>query len=176
MTGHLAIFLKMICKDGEPKTPKTLTYDDVNEEFIGELATYFATEARCRSGTRTGEPITVQCATNYMSSFKMWFIHTHCRDVDVPPCLKSPEMWSRKMGQILAIKANYCRQHNIQLYSRKDAVTEDDRIAMGLVCLWNGDYTSAESLHFINSTVQCVGRYVHCFLLCCIVLFILFYC
>ena len=135
---------------------KDLKVNDITFNLLGEFGDYLATYAR-RSRSKEQNLISLNTARGYFSAVVSMLKHKFRDEVIVPRALEESHL-SKIRNHICAIKYDQARKNNQKAVQAHDKASEEDRKALGALCVWDFGGDSAVMLHLVNSMIHCVGR------------------
>ena len=101
-------------------------------------------------------PISLQTCENYFSAFKSFYLYTFGRNEPLPPCMSAVN-WASYIAAMVVAKKESLKEGE-QLSKPRECASDEDRKALGAICLWSGDTASGEFYLFLNMAYQCAGR------------------
>ena len=149
-TKHLQEFL------GSAKKVSDLVVDDITFDFVGQFADYLASYAH-KGRSKNNDLISMNTAKGYFSAVVNFLKHKFRDASFIPRALQDAHL-SKIRSQISAIKFEQARKDNKRAVTPHDKATDEDRKALGALCVWDGAGDSAVFLHLLNSMIHCVGR------------------
>jgi hypothetical protein len=132
-----------------------VSYDELNQDLFGGLATYLATSAHYYRDPRKGL-LSLNSAQGYLSAIKMHYVNKYREFRE--PSVFSKEHWSRIKAGVNSEFVERSKRTGKELVQSREGATDDDIIAMHSLCAWNAEQWSAEFMHFNNSMINLAGR------------------
>ena len=130
--------------------------NDITFDLLGKFGDYLASYAR-RSRSKEQDLISLNTARGYFSAVVSMLKHKFREEVILPRALEENHL-SKIRNHICAIKFEQARKNNRKAVQAHDKASEEDRKALGALCVWDFGGDSAVMLHLVNSMIHCVGR------------------
>ena len=139
---------------------KDITYEFLQEEgnqFLAQLATYFATEAKYR-GKDDGELLALNSVDGYFSSFKMYCIQKfEDKSAENLPCFQQMR-WKSLRDGIISTKMNYAKKTGAKLVNSQDMADDDEVKTLATLCLWQGNERGVSFFAFNKLMYHLIAR------------------
>ena len=152
MKNHLEIYLNSL---NPTVTVDYLTKVHFTQQLCEGFSMYLAKTA-LRLDRVEPTPISLQTCENYFSAFKSFYLYTFGRNEPLPPCMSAVN-WASYIAAMVVAKKESLKEGE-QLSKPRECASDEDRKALGAICLWSGDTASGEFYLFLNMAYQCAGR------------------